>query len=500
MTPVVSPSVAQASPMPATLPVPAAPSSAAPAAQGGTRPVQVAGQVEVQPASPALPAQIEIQPASPAAQPQDAAQVIVQPTSPLVKKHVTVVPADDQPTPFAGGVHPDSVPAHPSEGLWHVLSSQEDPGHDGHDGHDSHDGHDGAAGRPACPRIWGSVEALFWWVKGAPVVPLVTMNHDPNSIASLSEPGTVVLFGNQPIDFRNTTGVRGTIGGWIVDNCAGIEGSIFGLAKQGNTFTATAAGENGPVIAVPINSTVPFNFQPAGETTFNPGNVPSVITVNSTTQLFGAEVLGLANLVRGCHGYLNLLGGFEYLDLREGVSIDQTFFDTKAPGFLNVHDAFTSRNHFYGAGIGLRGGVQWHFVGFELTGKVAVGTSQEQYSAQGSSSATPGAFGLAGITVPAGALVQPSNTGSFSRNEVAFMPQGQAKVTFDVLRNVRLFAAFDFLYISNVVRASNQIEHVINPTQNPIFSTANGAPAPVPTFNQTDFWATGVSAGLEFRY
>src|SRR5205807_7976985 len=130
------------------------------------------------------------------------------------------------------------------------------------------------------PVAWGSVEALFWWVKSAPVVPLITTNPNPNTIASLTEPGTTVLFGGKSIDFGNITGIRGTIGCAFCEDRAGIEGSIFGLPRQCRTFTAVSSGVDEPVIAVPISSTVsniPFGGIPAGETTFNPGNVPAVI-------------------------------------------------------------------------------------------------------------------------------------------------------------------------------------------------------------------------------
>jgi hypothetical protein len=361
-----------------------------------------------------------------------------------------------------------------------------------------------APAKPACcqPLVYGSIEALFWWIKHSPVVPLITTNPDPNTIASLAEPGTTILFGGSPIDFGNITGVRGTIGGWCCEK-VGIEGSIFGLPRQGRTFTAVSGGVDMPVIAVPINSTVsniPFGGIPEGETSFNPGNTASVIRVNATTELWGAQALGLACVCRGDNGYLTLMGGFRYLDLRESLTLDQTFFDVQAPGTLSVNDTFQTRNQIYAAAAGLRAGVCCKCVALELSGLVAFGPSRQEYTALGSTTATPGAFGLPAGTTPGGVFALPSNIGTFSKNEFVVVPEGEAKVTVNVCRNVGLFAAYDFLFINSVLRASNQINRNVNPTQNTIFQPTTGVPGPLPEFARTEFWAQGVSAGIEIRY
>ncbi len=352
------------------------------------------------------------------------------------------------------------------------------------------------------PVIWGSIETLFWWVKSAPVVPLVTTNNDPNTIASLSEAGTAVLLGGpgQPISYGNVTGVRGTLGGWLLDNTIGIEGSIFGLPTQGKTYSFAGVGVDNPVIAVPFFSTVPFNGQPAGETSTNPGNVPSLIQVNATTRFWGAEALGLANLTCSRSSYVAVLGGFQYFDLRESLSLDQTYADPTNPGLLTIHDQFSSRNQFYGAATGLRTGIFFGPLGIALTGKVAIGPQQERYTVAGATTISGTAFNQPAGTTLGGTFALPSNSGTFSRNEFVVVPQGQLKVSLDVFRNVRLWGGYDIIYFSNVVRAANQIDRAINPTQNAVFLIPTSTFTPVPTFSRSDFWVQGISAGLQVQY
>lgn len=355
---------------------------------------------------------------------------------------------------------------------------------------------------PSCCSVYGGVEALFWWVKNPSVVPLVSTNDDPNTIAALNEPGTRVLFGGQgnPIDFGNMLGVRGRIGFLLPDEVAGVEASLFGLPRQGTTFVVNAAGGNGPVIAIPFNSTVPFNFNPAGETSLNPGNVPSQITVNATTQLWGADVLGLARLYSSDRVRLMAVGGFKYLDLEEALTLSQLFLDPLVPGTQTVRDSFFTRNQFYGLSVGLQGGFRYDFVSLDVCGKVAVGPTHQQLRVAGETTNVGGAFGgLPGVT-PAGVFAQPSNSGEFNRNTFTVVPELAVRLNCDVTRSLRLTVGYDVLYSNNVIRAATQIDRNVNPTQNVAFLTPVGLTAPLPTFTRTDFWAQGISAGVQFQY
>lgn len=361
-----------------------------------------------------------------------------------------------------------------------------------------------AAAAPALPPtfLYGSVEALFWWTKSVPVAPLVTINADRNRIAALNEPGTRVLFGGaaNDIDFRNVAGLRGTLGFWLPENVIGIEGSLFGLPEQCKDYTARAGGLDGPVIGVPFNSLVPFLFNPAGETSLNPGNTPSQIAVNYSTELWGAEVLGMANLLSDDNCRLVLVGGFKYLNLEENLSVSQLFLDTLFPGTLTVRDHIGTRNQFYGLALGLRAGYTLGCVGFDIGGKIAVGPNRQQYSINGTTTAVGSAFGIPPGVYPAGLFGQPSNNGEYCRNTFTIVPEVQGRVTVALCRNVQVFAAYDYLYINDVVRAASQVDRNLNATQNPVFGVPTGVPAPVSGFNRTDYWAQGISGGMQFRY
>lgn len=358
------------------------------------------------------------------------------------------------------------------------------------------------AAPPTCCSVYGGVDALFWWVKSPSVVPLVSTNPNPNTIAALNDPGTRVLYGGggTEIDFGNLPGVRGRIGFSLPDEVAGVEASLFGLPRQGTTFVVNGEGGAGPVIAVPFNSTVPFNFNPAGETSLNPGNTPSQITVNNTTRLWGADVLGLARLYSSDRVRLAAVGGFKYLNLEEELTLNHLFLDPVAAGSLTIRDSFFTRNQFYGLAFGLQGGFRYDFVSVDVCGKVAVGPTYQQLRVAGQTTIVGGPLGSVLSDTPAGLFALPSNSGQFSRNSFTVLPELAVRLNCDVTRYLRLTLGYDLLYSNNVIRAAEQVNRNINPTQNVVLQTPVGPTAPLPAFYRTDFWAQGISAGVQFQY
>jgi hypothetical protein len=357
-------------------------------------------------------------------------------------------------------------------------------------------------------RTWASTEYLLWWIQRGPLpVPLVSTTSNLANIGALNEPGTMVLFGagGTGLDYRSISGMRLTVGGWINhDQSIGIEASGFLLEHGSVNFAATSAGGAAPIVSIPFNATVPFNLNPAGETSLNAGGVPNQVTVSSGTQLWGAE----ANFVLGgCHSecfYLRPFAGARYLDLRESLNLIDQFFDGATGGGLLVRDSFATRNQFYGGQLGLHAGWTPGRFTVDLTTKVALGTTHEVLNVNGASTVTLGAFGFpTGITT-GGVFAEPSNIGHFSRDVFTVVPEGQLEVGFYLTPNLRIFAGYTFLFDSNVLRPGNQIDRNINPTQSVLFGGTNGVlvgpPSPLQELHRSEFWAQGVSFGVTLRY
>src|SRR5262249_15009375 len=108
-----------------------------------------------------------------------------------------------------------------------------------------------------------------------------------------------------------------------------------------------------------------------------------------------------------------------------------------------------------------------------------------------------------------GLLALSSNSGHFERNRFAVVPEAGITVGYQVTDHLKLFAGYNFLFMSNVVRPGDQIDPVLNPHLIPNFiKTSPGAAGgnnfpfrrPAFQFHETSFWAQGVTAGLEVKY
>jgi hypothetical protein len=286
---------------------------------------------------------------------------------------------------------------------------------------------------PVCPapagppceaaRFWADGEFLMWWVKRAP---------DPSGGST---------------DFGLFPGLKLDVGGWLGPaEKWGLEGSGFFLGRQSNTLGVAA------------------------------GSVPFVATGGASafqdSQLWGADFNVLYNLYRDSRFYTYLLGGFRYLGLQEdlkayaaGTVVIPTTGEVEA-GTANAR--LMAQNNFYGGQIGARAG--WHFERWfvDITGKIALGVTNEGLT---SSATVIGADGAA-------AAFQSRQ----SKGEFAALPEVNLRVGYDITRNIHAFVGYDFLYISSVARPGNQ----------PSFGLSS--------INSSSFWAQGLNFGVEVSF
>jgi hypothetical protein len=69
--------------------------------------------------------------------------------------------------------------------------------------------------------------------------------------------------------------------------------------------------------------------------------------------------------------------------------------------------------------------------------------------------------------------------------------------------NLKVYAGYNFLYWSNVLRPGDQIDRTVDLTfvpNPPPGVPPSGQNRPTVPFTRSDFWAQGVQFGLEFRW
>jgi hypothetical protein len=355
------------------------------------------------------------------------------------------------------------------------------------------------ANPPDDPFFWFGADALLWWVKSQPLgVPLITTGPASQgaNAGSLGAPGTTSL--NGPLNFNPAAGLQLYMGSWFDSaHTIGLDGGFFYLGRQSTSFGAadrSGTGQfviNEPVVGAPFSTLVSY-----------PGVETGSVNVNATTQLTGADVNILYNLMRKPGWTVNLVGGFRFVELDETLSINAnsdlfvttTYYDgfgnvlaTAPPGSsVVVIDSFNTKNQFYGGQLGAyvqRVLGRWVF---NATGKVALGATHEVVNVQGTTYVNP----INGPSVAlAGGNFATLQAGQWLQNQFAVLPQFQGNVGYQIGRCVRASIGYNFLFLSRVVRPGNQIDNTYDGVVHPL----------VPMTNST-FWAQGINFSLLFSF
>lgn len=359
---------------------------------------------------------------------------------------------------------------------------------------------------------WASAEYLLWWMKNAPVVgPLVTTSS-PANLGILGRGDTSIVFDSNDIDFNAFSGGRFTAGFMCsYEYQLGLEFSGFVLERRDFSFGGTSTVTGTPLLARPFIN--PITGTESSLLISSPGQFTGDIFISSQSQLFGAEASIVGNFYKPSWGNVGWLAGFRFMELDENLLISQdatvlpggslSFAGSPAlPGdTVSILDQFSATNQFYGGQVGVRG--DWHRDRFLVEGslKVGIGATREVLNVGGGSllnSATRGQVPAVG-----GMLAVSSNIGRISHDEFSVLPEFGLKVGVELCKGVRLTAGYNLLYWSDVIRPGQMIDRTVNPTLVPVsasFGTAAGAPRPTTILQQSDFWAQGMTIGLEIVF
>jgi hypothetical protein len=313
-----------------------------------------------------------------------------------------------------------------------------------------------------------------------------------------------VLFGGG-IDNDVRSGGRFRAGYWLDDEqTCGIEGGYFFLSSRSVNFAAGSADAGSLVISRPFFNVI--TGMEDSELVSVPGVLNGTVAVNLSSRLQGAELNGICNVCCGCRGRVDLLAGFRYLELDEGLGITENLAVnpsvpiTGGTGFV-VHDQFSTTNRFYGGQVGARAELWSGNLFVNVRGMIALGATDEVIDVAGSTVIAPP--GRAPTVGNGGLLAQPTNSGHFTGSHFAVVPEVGVNVGYQLTEHLRAFVGYSFLYCSNVVRPGDQIDRGVNPTQLPLTTATplfTGTARPAPVLRDTDFWAQGVNFGMEFRY
>jgi hypothetical protein len=347
--------------------------------------------------------------------------------------------------------------------------------------------------------LWARTEYLMWWTRGTPIPPLLTTSPDGTAQAqagTLDGP-TTVLLGEHGLNEELRSGGRLSVGAWLDpgDNL-GVEFVYLGIAQAADRLNANSSGS--PTLARPFfNVTTGLDSSeligytnPAGTTVAN-GTFLAV----SNSNMEAAELLMRRALCRGCGYRVELLAGYRFQRLDDGLKISDDFSNTvlfPAGSSLQQIDEFKTRNNFNGGELGIATAAHWCRWSLETSMKLALGNTRSIIDIEGQTTTTS-PEGQA-VTL-GGFLAQPTNIGVHQTNQISMIPELDGTLAYDLTCRLRLTLGYSLIYWSDVARPGDQIDLNLTPPTATI-----AAVKPQFQLKTTDYWAQGLNFGLDFRF
>lgn len=353
-------------------------------------------------------------------------------------------------------------------------------------------------------RWWVAAEWIYWKTTGQYVPPLVTTSvpGTPRPVAgTLGNPNTTVLFGGQNYNNDFRSGFRITGGFWFDPcNTCGIEGDFFYLGPSRTNAVYDCDGNGNPPLFRPfINA---LTGQQDSELVCFPDVVRGSVAVDTQSDLVGGGFNFIKNICCTPCSRFDLLVGYRALKLTDQVTITENLTVLSAPSagtqFL-IQDSFRTENYFHGGVIGFAAEKRFSHYYLGLRASVALGVNHQVTDIAGTTTIiSPNGTAQ---TYTGGLLAQPSNIGHYETNMFCVVPEIGIKAGVQLTPHARMYVGYNYLAMSNVMRAGDQIDLRVNTNQIPPSTGLGGGPA-VPAYpgNQSTFSAHGVSVGLEIRF
>jgi Putative beta barrel porin-7 (BBP7) len=293
---------------------------------------------------------------------------------------------------------------------------------------------------PAGYRYYGSIDYILWWTERDHAVP-------PPAPASRDDTPNPAMPPGMDFGALLRNGLRGELGMWLdaQQTCA-VEAGAFSVDNRSPGYQ----GETG--------------------------------TVGMQTQLhnelWGADVQARVEICRGTWAHFDLLAGFQYLSLDEGLNL----LEGDSIADVITFDQFGAHNRFYGGQLGGEMVLHSEKCSVDFWGKVALGVNDETIDVAGATFA-------GGQTFAGGILASPALIGSHHHDPFAVLPQFGVNFGYEITQHMRATAGYTFLYLSEVARPGSQIDALLATPRPSAF-----------IFQGSSFWAQGLNLGVEFRF
>ncbi len=385
-------------------------------------------------------------------------------------------------------------------------------------------------------QFWIRADYLSWWTNGNQLPALITTGLAADAVpGALGQPGTNVLFGGGVANSDTRSSYRMTLGYWgDTYRVLGMEADYFDLGGASANFSQTSNGS--VILARPFFDVISGSEGAqliAHPVTGAPGlGVVGTVTAHASDYFESVGVRMRRNLrayttcqSRDCIDFpgcpqcnearacgrrtrtfrLDMIGGYRYYRLNDGVTISENTVLTEAHGVvpagvvIDVRDSFHATNEFNGGELGLLADYRRGRWSMELLAKFALGNNRRTVLIDGRTVTMGAAPGDTPVVTQGGLLALPTNMGRHIRNDFTIIPQFGAELGYQLTHGMRFFAGYNLLYWSQTARAGDHIDTNVDQRNIPP-PMAGATPSPAFTSRDTAFWAQGLNLGVELRY
>jgi hypothetical protein len=202
-------------------------------------------------------------------------------------------------------------------------------------------------------------------------------------------------------------------------------------------------------------------------------------------------------------GRIDFIAGYRFYRLDDRIHLREDLISRDPAGFVQIgtrfeiDDDFDTSNEFHGAEIGFIEDIHRGCWSLNLAAKLALGNNTQRVRINGSTVITPP--NQTSASSVGGLLAQPTNIGTFERSDFTAIPNLSMNIGYQWTCHLRSYVGYSLIYWNDVARAGDQIDTTVNTSQLPPGALV-GAARPAFAFEDTNFWAHGVNAGLEFRF
>lgn len=355
-------------------------------------------------------------------------------------------------------------------------------------------------------RFWFSGGYQAGFIRNQPTP--ATIATQGGAFAIQGSPGVSRVLGGGDTDVGTLHGGRFNGGFWLGANRAfGIEAGVFFLAEK--SANSSVSGGNA-ALGRPFYDT---SIQAQNVRLLNlPGQVTGGVTNSVSSLVVGTDLGPIVRVIETDMLTLDQLFYFRYFTLEEAQNVTDSVSPTggvvtfrgqpfRGTGTsVSVRDSALAINHFYGGGAGLRLGITPGRFSLSMTGRIAVGKNSGSLRLDGATALN----GTGADQTATGGLLVPANAiGRYNRSDFSYMPEVGIKVGFQITRTVGVYAGYNFLYMTNVVRPGESFSTQVNPTQLPSsqnFGVPFGPNNSAVQLSNSDFWMHTVGVGVNLNF